>query len=293
MVTPLHDENNLDLIGCGNLINHLIDGGVHGIFILGTTGEGPSLKYALRMELVEYACKQVNGRIPVLVGIMDTSLNEALAVAAQAQAHGAYAVVVAPPFFYQVSQEELYHFTSRLIKEAGLPVYLYNNPGLTKVAFELELVRKLLEDPRVIGMKDSSADMFYYNQLLELARPRQLPLLMGPEELLMESLLIGGSGGVPGGGNVFPELFVAVYESAKAGRLEEARRLQQKVMQASATLYSGSGYGSSNVINGIKSALKHRDICNDFMAPPLYQASSEKSEKIRQFLASEHAPIDL
>ncbi len=293
MVTPLHDENNLDLKGCGNLINHLIDGGVHGIFILGTTGEGPSLKYALRMELIEYACEQVNGRIPVLVGIMDTSLNEALAVAAQAESHGAFAVVVAPPFFYQVSQEELYHYTSRLIRDAGLPVYLYNNPGLTKVSFELGLVRKLLEDPRVIGIKDSSADMFYYNQLLELARPRQLPLLMGPEELLMESLLIGGGGGVPGGGNVFPELFVAVYESATAGRLEEARRLQQKVMRASATLYSGSGYGSSNVINGIKSALKHRGICNDFMAPPLYQASSEKSEKIRQFLASEHASIDV
>lgn len=285
MVTPLRDEDNLDLKGCEKLINHLIDGGVHGLFILGTTGEGPSLKYSLRMELIENVCGQVSGQVPVLVGVMDTSIREAANIADHSEKHGAHAVVVAPPFFYQISQEELYQYTSRLIREISIPVYLYNNPGLTKASFEVESVRKLIADPQVIGIKDSSADMFYFNRLLELTRTSEIPLLMGPEELFMESMLIGGHGGVPGGGNVFPELFVAIYESAKAGRLEEARRLQRKVMQVSETLYSGSGYGSGNVINGIKRALKYKGICNDYMAQPLQPAGPEKSEKIRQFLA--------
>lgn len=111
-----------------------------------------------------------------------------------------------------------------------------------------------------------------------------MPLLMGPEELIMEATLIGGSGGVPGGGNAFPELFVRIYESAKAGRLEEARHLQKKVMEISNTLYSGSGYGSSNVINGIKCALKCLNICEDNLAKPLQKASPEKAKKIEQFV---------
>ena len=285
MVTPLLDEDTLDLKGCEKLVNHLIGGGVHGLFILGTTGEGPSLKQSLQLELVKYVCSEVGGRIPVLVGIMDASFKEAVNIAAKAEEYGAYAVVIAPPFFYQISQDELYSFTSRLIREIFLPVYLYNNPGLTKVSFEVETVEKLIQDPQVIGIKDSSADMFYFNRLLKLTVPSEMPLLMGPEELLMEALLIGGTGGVPGGGNVFPELFVEIYELATAGKLEEARNLQKKVMKVSETFYSGSGYGSSNVINGIKCALKHLDICNDYLAQPLKKASPEKEKKIHQFLA--------
>ena len=114
MVTPLLDEDTLDLKGCEKLVNHLIGGGVHGLFILGTTGEGPSLKQSLQLELVKYVCSEVGGRIPVLVGIMDASFKEAVNIAAKAEEYGAYAVVIAPPFFYQISQDELYSFTSRL-----------------------------------------------------------------------------------------------------------------------------------------------------------------------------------
>ena len=285
MVTPLLDEDTLDLKGCEKLLEHLIKGGVHGVFILGTTGEGPSLKQSLQLELIQFVCGQVAGRVPVLVGVMGASFKEAARMAASAEEYGAYAVVVAPPIFYQISQDELYGFTNQLIREISLPVYLYNNPGLTKVSFGVETIEKLIRNPQVIGIKDSSADMSYYNRLLELTRPSGMPLLMGPEELLMESVLIGGGGGVPGGGNAFPELFVKVYESAKAGKLEESLSLQREVMKISRTLYSGSGYGSSNVINGIKCALKHLDICNDYLAQPLQKASPEKEKKIRQFLS--------
>ncbi len=285
MVTPLLNEDQLDLEGCEKLLNHLIEGGVHGVFILGTTGEGPSLKYSLRRELIEFVCEKVDGRIPILVGIMDSSFKEAVDIAEKAQECGAYAVVLAPPFFFQISQEELYHFTYQLIQEISLPVYLYNNPGLTKVSFALETVEKLIAGPRVVGIKDSSADMLYFNQLVKLTRSSEMPLLMGPEELLMEATLIGGTGGVPGGGNVFPDLFVRIYEAAEAGKLEEARRLQKKVLKISETMYSGSGYGSSNVINGIKCALKALNICNDHMAKPLQKAGPEKAKRIQQLLA--------
>lgn len=284
MVTPLLDEDTLDHKGIEKLLNHLIGGGVHGLFILGTTGEGPSLSHTLRAELIKYVCDQVSTRIPVLVGVIDTSYKEAVQIAEVAENSGAHAVVLAPPPFYNINQEELYNFTKQFIREIGLPVYLYNNPGLVKISFEIETIAKLLKNPEILGIKDSSANMFYFHRLLTLAQGSDRPLLMGPEELLIESLLMGAQGGVPGGANIFPALYVNIYESLTNGHLDKAHELQAKVMELSEIVYGGGGYGSSRIINGIKCALKYLNICEDLMAQPLEKADQEKSKKIAQYL---------
>ncbi len=97
MVTPLLDRDTLDVAGLERLIEHILSGGVHGLFILGTTGEAPSLSYRLRYELIERVCRQVKGRVPVLVGITDTCFTESLNTANKARDAGAQAVVLAPP----------------------------------------------------------------------------------------------------------------------------------------------------------------------------------------------------
>lgn len=284
MVTPLQGDGNLDLKGTEKLINHLINGGVHGLFILGTTGEGPSLSHAQKLELIKHVCSQVDGRVPVLVGVMECSYREAIDLSEKAKKYGAHAAVFTPPFFYNISQDELYQFADQLIQEIALPVYLYNNPGLTKVAFEIKTVKKLMSKHKIMGVKDSSGNLIYFQRLLKLTQSAEIPLLMGPEELLMQSLLTGGSGGVAGGANAFPRLFVDMYEAATSGQLDKARNLQKKVMKISGIMYSGVGYGSSNVINGIKCCLKYMNICEDFLAKPLETASTEKAMKIKQFL---------
>ena len=286
MITPLIDEDELDYEGLEKLVKHLISGGVHGLFILGTTGEGPSLTHALRLDLIQYVCDRVNGRIPVLVGITDSSFREAVHISDRSKELGAQAVVLAPPFYYQIDQTELYSFTEQLIGEISLPVYLYNNPGLTKVAFEFETIRKLLLKPEIIGLKDSSGDMVYFHRLLKLARESDVPLFIGPEELFMESLLMGGDGGVPGGANIFPKLYVNIYESVKAGNLDKTHELHKQVMELCEKVYSGNGSGS--VINGIKCALKYMNLLSsDYMANPLHKADNDKTEQIRQYLINQ------
>ena len=95
MITPLLDRDKLDVAGLDRLIEHILGGGVHGLFILGTTGEAPSLSYRLRYELIDRACKQVNGRVPILVGITDTCFTESINMAIKAKDTGAQAVVLA------------------------------------------------------------------------------------------------------------------------------------------------------------------------------------------------------
>ena len=124
MVTPLKEIDLLDMEGLDRLIDHILAGEVTGLFILGTTGEFSSLSYRLRYELVEEVCKLVNGKVPVLVGITDTSIIESIRLANHAKDQGAEAVVAAPPYYYATGQPELLEYYRNLLKMLPLPLYL-------------------------------------------------------------------------------------------------------------------------------------------------------------------------
>lgn len=162
MVTPLIDNNTLDRDGTVRLVEHMIAGGVHGIFILGTTGEAQSLAYHLRYELTELVCSAVAGRVPVLVGVTDTSLEESLRLAHKAAECGAAAVVAAPPYYFAPSQTELTMYYKALADALPLPLCLYNMPVHVKVSLEPATVKELAGHPNIIGLKDSSSNMVYF-----------------------------------------------------------------------------------------------------------------------------------
>ncbi|KPK45009.1 MAG: dihydrodipicolinate synthase, partial [Phycisphaerae bacterium SG8_4] len=121
LVTPLLDRDTLDEAGLERLVEHILAGGVHGLFILGTTGEAPSLSYRLRHDLIERVCRQVAARVPVLVGITDTSFVESTNIARKAKDAGAQAVVLAPPYYFPAGQLELLEYLKHLTAELPLP----------------------------------------------------------------------------------------------------------------------------------------------------------------------------
>ena len=129
MITPLKGNDELDREGAVRLTEHILAGGVHALFLLGTTGEAQSLTYRLRYEFVELVCKQVAGRVPVLVGVTDTSLDESVKLAAHAAACGAVGVVAAAPYYFAPSQQELIEYYTALADALPLPLYLYNMPS--------------------------------------------------------------------------------------------------------------------------------------------------------------------
>ena len=271
MITPLKDRDTLDSAGLERLVEHVLAGGVQGLFIMGTTGEGPSLSYRLRRELVAETCRLVRSRTPVLVGISDTAFAESVNMARFAAEAGADALVVAPPYYMPEGQPELREYLAHLLAELPLPLYLYNMPPLTKVSFELETVRWAMDQGKILGLKDSSGSMIYFNQVRTLLRHRpDWTLLIGPEELLAESVLLGGHGGVSGGANVFPGLFVELYRAAREGDLKRTRVLQVLALQVGEKLYR-IGRHSSSIIKGIKCALACLGVCDDFMAEPFHK----------------------
>jgi 4-hydroxy-tetrahydrodipicolinate synthase len=284
MVTPLLDRDTLDIAGLERLIEHILSGGVHGLFIMGTTGEAPSLSYRLRYELIERVCSQVNGRVPVLVGITDTSFTESINTAGKANDAGAQAVVLAPPYYFPAGQPELLEYLEHLTLELPLPLFLYNVPSCSKVVFEPQTVRAAADIDGIVGLKDSSGDMTYFHQLLSLLKGHpDFSLLMGPEELLVDAILSGGHGGVCGGGNLIPRLYVDLYNAACSKDMQAVQALHKKVIQISTTIYSVGRY-ESRYLKGLKCALSCIGICSDFLAEPFHRFRSVERDMIRQYV---------
>ncbi|NOS70749.1 MAG: dihydrodipicolinate synthase family protein [Verrucomicrobia bacterium] len=268
LVTPLFGRDKFDVAGFERLLEHVIGGGVHGVFILGTTGEAPSLSYRLRREVIEQTCKIVRGRVPVLVGITDTSIVEAINLARYAAESGAQALVTSAPYYFPAGQPELIDWAQQLVPQLPLPLYIYNMPQMTKVTFEPETIQQLTQLEGIAGLKDSSGDLNYYKKLVHVAKARpDWRVFVGPEHLLVDTLRLGGHGGVNGGGQVDPTLLVGLYEATLRGDNATVERLQARLTKLGEIYRVGKH--ASTVIKGVKCALNLMGICAGELAEPL------------------------
>ncbi|MFN7996850.1 MAG: dihydrodipicolinate synthase family protein [Bryobacteraceae bacterium] len=284
MITPLLAPDRLDVAGLERLIEHILGGGCNGLFILGTTGEGPALSYRVRREVIDRSCRQVAGRIPVLVGITDTAFGESVDLAEYACKAGAQAAAVAPPYYFDASQAELLGYYERLAAALPFPMYLYNAPLYTGHSLAVKTVRDAANIPGVLGIKDSSSNMIYFHSLVHAFRDRpDFTLLVGPEELMAEAVLLGGHGGMCGGSNICPQLYTSLYAAAARRDLTEVNRLQERVMHISTTIYHVTNDPSAYVA-GMKCAVSLLGICSDTLAEPFRAFDAAQRKQVRRHL---------
>jgi 4-hydroxy-tetrahydrodipicolinate synthase len=244
----------------------------------------PSLSYRLRRQFISRICELVAGRLPVLVGVTDTSFVESIGLANHAKAAGATAVVVAPPYYFPAGQTELISYIQHLVRELPLPLVLYNMPELTKVAFEIETLRELSQLNGIVGVKDSSGDLDYFERLVQLRELRpDWSIMMGPERFLVEAVGLGASGGVCGGANIFPRLFVSCYRAASAGDMPGAEALKRTIDDLRG-IYTIGKYASRH-IKATKCALSLLGICDDFMAEPFHRFRPEHRAAVAKIVA--------
>lgn len=285
LVTPLTESRDVDQAGLERLIEHQLAGGIHGLFMLGTTGEGPSLSCEMRREVIQRTSEQVDGRALLLVGITDSSLRESIALARTAADAQFDAAVAAPPFYYPISQEELLAYYRRLLDQAPLPVMLYNMPEVAGVVIEPETIEQLLDHPRLAGLKDSSGDLAYFERLLQVtaARP-DFPVTVGSEQILIRGLQLGAAGGVPGGGNINPGLFVELYNAVLAGD-DAAVAANAKQLERLLEIYIAQPLSIPTIIARIKSALASLEICQAHGALPILPVDEAERQRIAGLVA--------
>lgn len=283
VLTPLVTPDELDAPALGRILERLIAGGVAGAFVLGTTGEAPALSYRLRYELVARAAEFVQGRVPLLVGVSDTSLTEAVRLAQHAAHCGATAIVATPPYYFPLRPRDVVRFFLRLADASPLPLYVYNMPACTGVGLTVDDVAACAPHQNIIGVKDSSGDLELFRQLLTLRDARaDWSFFVGPEHLLMDAVLAGGDGGVHGGANLDPALFVRWFHAADRCDLVEAEALRRRVLQLGRIYEVGGDFLS--VTRGLKCALSLLGVCSDVMAEPAEPYVGEQRALIGRFV---------
>jgi 4-hydroxy-tetrahydrodipicolinate synthase len=266
------------------MLEHVAAGGVSAVFILGTTGEGPSLSRKAAEEVIEFTCGR--STLPVLVGLCNPSIPENLEIARYAQKAGAAGLVVTPPYYYRLSQPELQSWLEKFIPRLKLPTFLYNIPGLTKIAISPEVLTNIASIPNLVGLKDSSGDLEYFAAVRKaLPADTGFRLFCGPEEMLAKAVYAGADGGVCGGSNMFPKLYVELFEAARNGDRERASSLQETVQFVSRNVYHQLD-GESSYLRGLKCALSALGRCRPILAEPLAPPDGKGAQAICDFVSS-------
>lgn len=281
LATPVHADGKLDTGGLERLVSRVISGGVDGISPLGSTGEGPRLTRAQRVEV----CRQVRGLappgMPVIPGLPLVTPAEGPAELAALAEAGATAALVAPPYYYPLSDDGVLRMYEALADRSPIPLVLYNIPVYTKVSIAPAVAGRLAAHPAVAGIKDSSRDMDYQAKLIDATAGAEFGVLTGADTLLVVGLTLGAAGIIGASANLVPELTAGVYRAFTAGDLAAAKSLQQRLSRVTGACRVG--YPPA----GWKAALHIAGVCGPDPVPPGTRLSASQHAQLTRQLAAE------
>lgn len=229
IVTPVDENEQVDETGLRRVIEHVIGGGVHGILALGSNGEFYGLDHEQQERTVRITVEQVNGRVPVYMGIGAITTRECVALARKGEALNVQAITILPPMFLTPSEEELYRHFRAVAEATPLPVLLYNNPDRVGNNISANLMERLADIPNIAGVKDSSGDLTLTAEYIRRTRDKGFKVMAGRDVMILGSLVYGAVGCVASTANIVPALVVEIYEKYKAGDLDGAREAQFKL----------------------------------------------------------------
>ena len=277
MATALTQDERIDVKRTRTLVDFLIDGGMDGLFPLGTSGEFALLNREERRSVVETVVDQTNGRVPVLAGVSDPSLENVLAFAKDAEDAGADAIVATPPYYYSTSEDGLFSHFEAIAQKSGLPLVLYNIPEWTHLLVPPMVVQRLIEKQLIVGMKYTEYNLLNLLRFLKVAGKR-IPIFAGSDAMTFTNLEFGGAGGVIGVANVAPKLASAVFDEFRRGDLEAARQAQFKLLP----IIEGISVGRFPA--GLKEAMRIVGMPVGNVKRPLQGLTEEERKSVAGFL---------
>lgn len=277
-VTAFEPNESIDDETTAAHARFVVDGGVHGVFPLGTNGEFALCTPDERRRVVEAVVEEVGGDVPVIAGVGAPSTHETVAHAEHAERVGADGIVVVTPYYYPLDHEGTVEHYRRVADAVSLPIYVYHIPGRTGNALSAETLAALADIDAVAGCKDSSKDVPWLVGAID-AHP-ELTFLSGSDSLLFAGFEIGCSGAVSAVANAFPELVVELFEAYDDGDEERARELQSQVLAVRDAFKSGDGY-----MAGVKSALRLRGFDAGPLRSPLRLMDDDETTTLRDTLA--------
>lgn len=267
MITPFTGTGAVDVAAVGRLVEHLVAGGIDGLFLLGTTGESASMTVRQKRDLVDAALDANHGRLGVYAGISSNVLEDAVQAAIDYAELGVDALFVLPPNYYPIPEDALENWFRQLLDRVPLDVLLYNIPLTTHVSIPMAVVERLASHPRLLGMKDSAPDRERLLTSLEIAKHRPgFHVLVGTNKLFVEGLALGAHGIIPSAANLEPGMHRDFYRAVRAGQKDEVQQLTAALEEVLA-LYSCPALGET--MAKLKALMSRKGLCEEHVLPPL------------------------
>ncbi len=243
-LVPFKDDGAINEAELRRIVNWLIEKGVSGLYPNGSTGEFIRLSFEERKRVIRIVAEENRGRVPILAGAAESNLTMILEACQTYADLGCVAVSITGPYYYKVSQESIEHFFRELAKRSPIDIVLYNIPQFSNEISVPVLTRLALDCPRIVGVKDSSRDLPRFVNTLHAIKPQRpdFSCLIGCEEILLPSLQMGADGGTIATSGVVPEVIMKLYQEFLAGRWDEAKRIQFKLLDLINTMLVGPNF---------------------------------------------------
>ncbi|MFX0030765.1 MAG: 4-hydroxy-tetrahydrodipicolinate synthase, partial [Candidatus Hermodarchaeota archaeon] len=252
LVTPFNKEDeSINEENLRNLVNHLIDQRVTGLVPVGTTGEFVNMTFEERQKVIEIVVDETNGRVPVIAGTGETGTKLVIEATKAATDIGADAVLIVTPYYLKPKAKGLYDHYFTIAEKTDIPILLYNIPACTGVELPWTVVEDLIDIDNIVGIKDSSGDYKYFSALLEKVSDK-ISVLIGWDENVLGALAGGAAGCILGSANVFPKIWLEIYDYVKNNRLPEAQLLQKKIQKIARLLINSGALGVKSCLNMMK-----------------------------------------
>lgn len=278
LLTPMTETEELNEAGLRALVRHVMNGGVHGLYVNGTTGEFYSFDLGQKKRSLEIVMEENAGKLPVIAGAAAITTRMVIKEVKMAESMGADAVTVLTPMFVGPSQEELYLHYKEIAEATGLPILAYNNPSKTAISLAPDTVRRLSAIENIIGVKDSSGDMNLVGEFIRRTPRDRFKVFMGRDNLILAALTYGASGAVAATANIAPSTVAEIYEAFKAGDTKRALDAQNRLTQLRSVFALGTFPGV------VKEALNLIGIDAGPSAKPLRGLSEEKRNQLKDVL---------
>ncbi|HLI38792.1 MAG TPA: dihydrodipicolinate synthase family protein [Streptosporangiaceae bacterium] len=281
LVTPAGEDGEPDIAGLERLVSRVVTGGADGISPAGSTGEGPRLTREQRLAVTRRVRALVPPGMPVIPGVPLSTPQDGMAELEALAGAGATAALVSPPSYYPLSDDAVQRLYETLAARSPLPLLLYNIPVFTKVRIAPGVVAKLAAHPSIAGIKDSSRDLEYQQQVIHCSAGTEFSVFTGTDTLLVASLTIGAAGAIAASVNLVPDLTAGVYRAVTTGDLTAALRMQERLARVVAACRRGEFPA------GWKTALELAGVCAAHPVPPGLPLSAEQRSRLAADLAAE------
>jgi dihydrodipicolinate synthase/N-acetylneuraminate lyase len=285
MVTPFTLQGQIDTEAVHRIVNHLIAGGVDGIFVLGTTGEAASISTSEKQKMVEAAAGYTKNRALVYAGISGNCIDESIKTAKSYMDLGVDILVAHVPYYYPLNEDEIFRYFMTLADSVNGPLIIYNIPSTTGLSISIDIAEKLSLHERVVGMKDSENTPGRLEAAIDRFSGRNdFAYVVGCAAFSAKAVALGAAGIVPSAANLQPQLYKALFENARSGNRSAAEKLQEQTDHISVQYQKNRSLGQS--LAALKAAMHILGFCGPTVLAPLETLQEEDIAEIEKQMAT-------